>query len=77
MGYMQDVRQTLEKRLSALEQVWQDGDVEQCDAEREAFIKFAMDKVLESYKNGLNGATLRVDKAERTLKQSKFAPRKR
>ena len=70
MSYIHDLRAELEQRLEDLEQFWrEDEGLEACDARRDALIKFILEKVLESYKNGLDATKLRVNKAEGKLKR--------
>ena len=53
MGYIHDIGKETEERLAALEEVWKEGTVEDCDKQRYELVKFVKDKVLESYKNAL------------------------
>ena len=62
MNYMHDLRAELEKRLAVLEDDWHEGDSRMTEVN--AFIKFILETVLESYKNGRDAAKFRVDKAE-------------
>ena len=52
MGYINDFEKDLEKRLIALEKIWQEDDVQRSDEAISAVIKFVKEKVLESYRNG-------------------------
>ncbi len=40
------------------------------DGDEERLVRFVKEKVLESYRNGLDAVTLRLDKAEQKLRQS-------
>ena len=53
MGYIHDLGESIEKRLVALEEVWKEGTVDECDKQRYEIVKFIKEKILESYKNGL------------------------
>ncbi len=53
MGYIHDIGKETEERLAALEEVWKEGTVEDCDKQRYEFVKFVKEKILESYKNAL------------------------
>jgi hypothetical protein len=69
-NYIRDLGQVIEDRLYALEEHWRAGEHERCAAERTAFVKFVKERVLESYRNGLNAASLRVDTAAKKLERS-------
>jgi hypothetical protein len=66
-NYIRELGGELEKRLQALEEVWREGSGEQCDTARAALIKFVKERVLASYRNGLNAVSLQVDNAARKL----------
>lgn len=70
MTYIRDLGRELDERLQAIEEVWREGDGTQCDAARAAFIKFVKERVLESYGNGLNAVSLRVEKTAKKLERS-------
>ncbi len=53
MGYIHDIGKETEERLAALEEVWKEGTVEDCDKQRYELVKFVKEKILESYKNAL------------------------
>ncbi len=70
MSYMHDLRAELEKRLVDMEVALEEESGEKYDVKRNAFIKFILEKVLESYNNGRDVAKSRVDKAEGERKRA-------
>jgi hypothetical protein len=52
MGYLNEFSKELESKIIALEKIWREGDVSQCDEEISGVVKFVSDKLLESYRNG-------------------------
>ena len=59
MGYIHDFGEVIEKRLVALEEVWQEGTDDECDKQRYDIVKLIKEEILTSYKNGL-----KADKGE-------------
>lgn len=53
MSYIYDLRAELERRLADMEVTLEEEGVKQYDVLRGAFIKFILETVLESYKNGI------------------------
>ena len=53
MGYIHDLGESIEKRLVALEEVWKEGTVDECDKQRYEIVKLIKEEILISYKNGI------------------------
>ena len=68
-NYIRELGHELEERLRALEKTWREEPGEACDEEFAAFTKWVKEKVLESYRNGLNAVSLRVDTAAKKLER--------
>jgi hypothetical protein len=68
-NYIRELGGELEKRLRHLEGIWRDGDWAAADTARAELIKVVKERVLESYRNGLNAVSLRVDTAAKKLER--------
>jgi hypothetical protein len=68
-NYIRELGRELEERLAAIDALWRGSDWSAAERARAEIVAFVKAKALESYRNGLNATTLRVDKAAQKLER--------